>query len=107
MEPFASIRWIMAARVMVSPSGSAMRRIMLLAGDGKSPRIPGEMIFFPLSVLVVFSWIPTVWKNSPKARRARRPAFFGSRAPKSSKYQISGIPKILLKRTANGRGKQF
>ena len=88
-------------------SGRVIRKSISLAGVGKSPWSPMKMTLWRLSVMVFFRATPRVLHQRSTVRWALRPTLPGPRAPKSSKYPISGIPKILLKRAASSREKHL
>ena len=87
------------------PGGPICRGISLV-GFGDVLLRPMNTTEFAHSVLATLSYMPMISKKRPSALRARGSISDGTSAPKSSKYPISGAPKILLKSTECRIGEQ-
>ena len=79
--------------------GSLMGSVMSFEGLGKHPRRPRKVRRAPSSFFSTFKRVPRSSQNCSNVARAYSQSLAGTRAPKSSKYASSGIPKILLKMT--------
>ena len=106
-DPESTARLIMLIQVAALGLGSSMCRSIPFGGFGNAPFRPKNTMEFAHSVLVALSGIPMISQKRSNVLRPRGSSVKGTSAPKSSKYPIGGMPKILRNRTESRREKKL